>query len=141
MTKINDDWLCLLLCFCLVIVPVTFVTSCMLPFTVKLEPTNKNNNNNNKDHLCISTLTNLTHCALIGTFLQFSTMEKLYQIYWTYSITSPSPPLIDFCGEKYVFHWAWYDTDKWFTLGFKSFILNILLSFHKLFLFNSNQLN
>ena len=27
--------------FCFVIVPVTFVTSCMLPFTVKLEPTNK----------------------------------------------------------------------------------------------------
>ena len=33
-------------CFCLVIVPVTFVTSCMLPFTVKLEPTTTNNNNN-----------------------------------------------------------------------------------------------
>ena len=46
MTKINDDWLCLLLCFCFVIVPVTFVTSCMLPFTVKLEPNNNNNNNN-----------------------------------------------------------------------------------------------
>ena len=26
--------------FCFVIVPVTFVTSCMLPFTVKLEPIN-----------------------------------------------------------------------------------------------------
>ena len=37
MTKINDDWLYSLLCFCFFIVPVTYVTSCMLPFTVKLE--------------------------------------------------------------------------------------------------------
>ena len=41
LTRINDDWLFSLLCICFVIVPVTFVTSCMLPFTEKLEPNNK----------------------------------------------------------------------------------------------------
>ena len=43
-------YFCLLLCFCFVIVPVTFVTSCMLPFTVKLEPTNNNNKNKHTEN-------------------------------------------------------------------------------------------
>ena len=35
--------------FLFVIVPVTFVTSCVLPFTVKLEPTTNNKNNGHND--------------------------------------------------------------------------------------------